>query len=502
MTLALALAAELAGWLARVPNATQTYGWPLVQENLGPGGFALAFAAGLALVAWRSRWLPPAWVGVLLVHAAFWDVAQAQPDAAAWFTLAQRVARAPVEVLTAWPSHAWVGEEANFHKPFPLVPAVYGFAFLLVGESARVASLVMAAWALALSAVVPWVARAVGPSSASDESHARLAGWLVVAFPYLQAQSGWLLADLPLCVTVALAWGAIVRVRRPVHLLWAIPAVLPAVATKVTGLWFVAFPALALALPLPAFVGTVALGGLALLAVHPPRLRPVDAYLSGLSSLALHLRSAAWIGALSSLWSDNRAGRLLLGALVTVPPVIAYSPVEHLPRYLLPVGVALAVALPHTSPALARFLVGSGLVLLLGGYAPIARHHPASHLQEAARAMVARGASAIEVVADGPGNTVPAAGLAALVDLYAPIPVRTGANLREGAPKGKRRWWRYTEPPPWRSAGDADGLLLCLYASDPASFEAAHPEWRRVGGVTGDGAPTTLAPRWVVFYER
>jgi hypothetical protein len=142
------------------------------------------------------------------------------------------------------------------------------------------------------------------------------------------------------------------------------------------------------------------------------------------------------------------------------------------------------------------------LVLVVGGYAPVARVNQAVNLQEATRALVARGVTAIEVTADAPGNTVPPAALAAIVDLYAPIPVRTGRALREGAPEGKGRWWRYVEPPPWREAGEADGLLLCLYGSKSTVFEQDNVLWRRVGSVSRLRTLSLTSPREVVLYER
>lgn len=502
MMLALALLAEVAGWLGGAANRTETYAWFRVQAHLGPSGFAFALVTGLALVAWRARWIPPAWLGALCVHAVFWDVAQAQPDAATWFTNAQRVARAPLEVLTAWPAHAWVGEEARFHKPFPLVPAVYGLAFRLFGESDRVVSIVLAGWVVALPLAVTWAARAAGPADPDTHRAARLSGWLVVALPLLQGQSGWLLADLPLCVTLAVAWGALLRVRRPRDAAWAALAALPAAATKVTGIGFVALAALALALPLPALLGAVALGGLALLGISPPRVRPGGDYVAAALALALHLRSAAWIGAVPALRAGDRVGRLLLGALLAVPVIVAYSPVEHTPRYALPVGIAFALALPRAAPVVARFLVGSGLVLIVAGYAPVARLNQAVNLQEATRALVARGVTAIEVVADVPGTTFPPAALAALVDLYAPVPVRTGPALRQGPPERKRRWWEFVAPPPWRAPGEANGLILCLYGADASRFEAENPGWARVGTISRFRASSLLLPREVVLYDK
>ncbi len=505
MIVLLALLAELAGWVGGTPNRTESFAWFRVQAHLGPGGFALALLVGLALAAARARWVPPPWIGALLVHLLFLDVAQGQPDTSTWFTLSQHVARAPIDALLGWRELVWTGEEARFHKPFPFVPAVYGLAFRLFGESTRVMDLVLTAWAVALPLVVTWAARAAGPPGPRTERAARLAGWLVVGLPLLQAQSGWLLADLPLCVCVAFAWGALLRARGPVTGAVAALAAVPAALTKVTGAAFVVVPALALALPLPLFLGVLAFGAAALAGLRPPRLRPAPHYAAAALALAVHLRPAAWVLGLATALGargGDRLGRLVLGALATVPAVVAWSPVEHTARYALPVGVALAMATAFRSPAAARFLVGSGLVILVGGYWPVVRHHQAVNLQEGTRALVAAGVTAIEVRADAPGTTFPPAALAALVDLYAPVPVRTGPALALAPPDKKRHWWEFVEAPPWRAPGEADGLLLCLYAADATRFERENPGWTRVGTVSRYRASSLLLPREVVLYKK
>ncbi|MDP2314612.1 MAG: hypothetical protein Q8P41_17040 [Pseudomonadota bacterium] len=502
MTALVALVAEVAGWLLGAPNRTESFAWFRVQAHLGLAGLAAALIVGLAFAAWRIRRVPPAWPGALLLHGLFLDVPQAQPDVVTWFTLAQHVARAPFATLLGWPALVWTGEESRFHKPFPGVPTVYGAAFRLLGESTFVMDLVLTAWAVALPLAVTWAARGIGPRGPRTERTARLAGWLVVGLPLLQAQSGWLLADLPLCACVAVAWGALLRVRGRRGLATAALACLPAVVTKVSGAAFVLGPALALALPLPAFLGVVGVGTAVAFGLRPPRVHAAPFYFATTLGLALHLRTAAWIVALPTLLRRDRLGRLVLGAVVTLPQLVAWSPIEHAPRYALPVALALSIATARASPAVARFLVGSGLVLLIGGYRPILRHNQALNLQEATRTLVAQGVDAIEVRADAPGTTFPPAALAALVDLYAPVPVRTGAALALAPADKKRHWWEFVVPPPWRAPGAADGLLLCLYAADATRFEAENPGWTKVGTVSRYRSSSVLLPREVVLYTR
>jgi hypothetical protein len=206
--------------------------------------------------------------------------------------------------------------------------------------------------------------------------------------------------------------------------------------------------------------------------------------------------------ALASARRPDRFGRFLLGVLVAAPAIAVWSPVEHTPRYALPVGVALAMATARAAPGVARFLVGSGLVLLLGGYRPVVQHNQAVNLQEGTRLLVDAGVTAIEVAADAPGTTFPPAALAALVDLYAPVPVRTGPAFALAPPDKKRHWWEFVAPPPWRAPGEADGLILCLYAADAARFERENPGWTRIGAVSRFRASSLLLPREVVLYRR
>ena len=511
----LAVLAELGAWLGGAANRSESFAWFRVQGHLGAGGLLLATLVGVAST--RLRRLPPAWMGALGLHLLlFRQVAQGQPDTVTYFTLAQQVARAPIHSALHWPAVAWVGEEARFHHAFPGVPFVYGVAFRMFGESPAVVDAVLTAWAVLLPIVVGWAARGWGPPGPATQRASALAAWSVVLFPLLQAQSGWMLVDLPFCVALAFAWGAMVRARGPGGAALAALACLPALSMKVSAPLFLVGPALALLLSRRGFVGTVLGLGFAALLVHPPRLRALDISMGAALSLALHLRPALWVLAVTAIrrawrgwaWgaSEERGVRLLVGALLAAPVLVLVAPAEHAARYGLPLGVLLAVSAARVSPWITRFVAGSGLVLLIGGYAPVVWYHQGVNLQAATMALVEDGATAIDVVADAPGTTFPPAALAALVDFYAPVPVRTGAALALGPPEAKRHWWEFVEPPEWRRAVPADeaadGLLLCLYGAGPERFERENPQWERVVAVSTYRSSSFLLPREVVAYRR
>jgi hypothetical protein len=504
VTTPIAVLAEVAGWAAGAANRTETFAWFRVQAYLGPGGAALALLAGIALAALRLRRLPPPWLGALTLHALLLlDVPQGQPDTATWFTLAQHVARDPLGALADWPAVAWSGPEGRFHRPFPLVPLVYGLAFRVAGERPEVTDAVMTGFAVAFPLAVTWAARGlVGPTR---ERTARLAGWVAATTPFVASQAGWMLADLPLAVTVALAWGAVLRaVRHGTARGWILAALasLPAVLTKATGLAFVLLPTMALLLPLPVFVGLLAGGGLLVAGLRPPRLHDAGTYALGALGFALHLRGAAWVIGLSAHGRalGGPASRLLLGVAACMPAIALWAPVEHGPRYALPVAGALALVSAAHAPAVARFLVGSGFVLLTLGYLPILRHAQAVNLRDATRQLEAAGATCIEVRVDAPDSTFPAAPLAALVDYYATVPVRTGPSVSLAPPGQKRRWWEFTEPPPWRGPPDdaCDGLLVGHFGSEPEAL----PGWEPIGTVSRYRASSLVLPQVVGVHRR
>lgn len=486
-----ALTAEIAAWVLGAVNRTESFAFFRVQAHLGAGGFVLAAIAGLVAMALpRLRTRHPyvtLALAALVLHGVFLDLPQGQPDTVTWFTLAQGVAHDPA-VLLDWPATAWGTEEARFHKPLPLVPAVYGLAYALFGESPATTDGVLTLWALALPLVVAW-------AGADKGRPAVLAGLVAATVPLVAAQQAWMLADLPLCVLVTFAWGWMARAHGPAGWALAALACVPALLTKVSAGLFLAGPAAALLLrgkPGGVWIaGAIAYASLAL--VLPPRVRDPATWVAALGAIALHLRPTLWVLA-------RRADPLTLGAIGVIPALVMWSPAEHAARYAMPLAPALALCAARLAPRLAAFAVASGLVLLLGGYRPIVVHHQAKNVQVATRALVARGATAIEVWTDMPDNTFPPDGVAALVDFYAPVPVRTAQALASGKPDRKRHWWEFTTTPPWRGPGPADAALLGLFGADDRRFRATQTDWREAERVSLYQASSLLLPREVVTY--
>ena len=194
------------------------------------------------------------------------------------------------------------------------------------------------------------------------------------------------------------------------------------------------------------------------------------------------------------------------GSAIAGPAVLLYAPPEHAARYLLPLLLPLLTAAAltlRTAPAALAALVVSGQVISVLGYRPVAVHHQAANLQQAARAAEAAGAQRIAVWSDQPDSTFPPAALTALVDYYVSVPVTVGGALSLGEPGTKARWWEVYQPPPWHTdPAPADVALLCLFDTSPARFEAAHPRWQRTGSVSLYRGSSWLLPREVVIYRR
>lgn len=544
-----AVVAEALVWELGRYTTTESFAWFRVAAHLGSAGALVAFVCGGILAALaarfgadgdgqapssRSRWFGAVGLlaGAALVHAPFVGVAQAQPDAVSWYVVAQRIAQSPWRLWAHWPREVWGSPEGAFHHHLPLVPSVLGmvlrWAPAVVPPGAGAADLgpgpgeaVMTAWALALPFAGVWALRGLAPTVAPARFW--LAGWLLLAFPLLQAHSGWLLADLPTCVMVMGAWGALARVRpggraRAGGL--AALAVLLALATKVTAAGYLLGPVVLVvsrAAPIRrGYVGWVALGlaFLGVAALRPPHLEAWSWAPSVAAALVVQVRPLLLVGAGMLAWGAwrRRGGAGSVGewlaavALFAVPMVLLYAPMEHAPRYGLPLGCALALATAAIAPrALGGYLVGSGLVLLMGGYLPIVRYNQAANLQEATAAVEAAGATRLVVYADAPQSSFPVDGLAALVDWYSPLPVVAGDALALAPPGPRPHWWEVFVGPAWLhaepGAAAPDGALLCLYGTGPERFEAAHPEWARMGRVARYQASSFLLPREVVYYR-
>lgn len=490
-----AVAAELLAWALAGGTGTTTFAWFRVAAHAGNGGLLAAALAGLlaggTVALLRRRRAPPpepladgpftVGLGLLVlaavaVHLPWSGMAQAQPDSANYFVLAQAVARDPVGSLLHWKALAWDTAQGRFHHPFPLVPVTLGLAFRAMGEHPGAVSLVMGFFAV----LVP-VATALAGAAGGRPRAGLAAGLVVLGIPFVQAQGGWLLVDLALAGLVALAWAALLRLRGPGGWVLVLGIGALAAATKVSAPVFLLGPAAAVLLegrPRRWFWGAAA-AGLALLAVvHPPRLREeAETWLEAVAVMGVHLRPSLWVLALGVLAARDRLERVVIGGLLALPVLVLYAPPEHVARYALPLAPALALAATWRSAGRAPLTAGllaSGLVLGFLGYRPLVVHHQAENLRGAVARLEASGVTGIQVWADQPESGFGAGPLAALVDLYATVPVAVGEDLARAGPEKKRHWWEVWEPPPWHEAPlpEGSGALLCLFGAGPESFEA------------------------------
>jgi hypothetical protein len=133
-------------------------------------------------------------------------------------------------------------------------------------------------------------------------------------------------------------------------------------------------------------------------------------------------------------------------------------------------------------------------VLLLGGYRPVVVHHQAENVRLATRALVAGGATAIEVWSCTDAG-FGAEALAAIVDFDAAVPVRVGGTLAGPPPGPKRYWWEHVVAPPWRAPGPADAALA-------GDCDEGLPGWEETGRFSPYRGSSLLLPREVVTYRR
>ena len=488
--LAAALAAELGIWFLASALPDAHFAGFRILGHLGVVGLAAAVAAaitaGLAAPRLPGRFAPAAVVALaLIVQALVWDLPQAQPDTLTYFVHAQAFAREPLETLIAWPTEVWGSDEGRFHKPFPLIPALYGAVFALFGETRLVADGLRAAFALACVGASWRLARALGQKGPG-------AAALVATLPLLAAQSAWILVDLPLIALLAVAWTAWLEKRWPLFVVFA----LLAMSAKFSAILFLAAPILFLESRRlhPAIVVGLGLVAAALLVVvKPPFWREeASSYALALGALALHLRPALLL---------QRPDRFTLGALLTLPLLFLYAPAEHLARYALPLVPLLAIrtAASEWRP-LVPALVASGFVLFVAGYRPLLVHTQAANLQRSAE--VLDDFERVEVWGDLPSTTFPTAALVGLLDLETETPVVLGETCRQEPPESKRHWWEFYEPPPWHEASEAsDGALLMLYGGERACFEERHPDAVEIDAISDYTTSSWLLPREVVVYR-
>ncbi len=561
LLLLLAMGAELLFWAVSRSNSTATFAWFRVLAHAGWAGFLLVLFLGIAsaAAAWlkaggfrpctrrrressrplrsardegTSRLFPDAFFGaahgtlehrdvaawewgLLLLaamglHLFFTDIAQGQPDTANYFVLAQRFAREPLATLLAWPSTQWSDPQADFHLLFPMVPMLYGLAFRLLGESPSVADAVMGLFAVAL----PFSVALLG-SVAGDQRRGLRGAWLILSLPYLQAQSGWMLVDLPLVLflTLALALGmASSRNWRSCLRATAGLVAIFTISTKITA-WLFMLVAVA-AMRCRRFLGRstwlIALVSLVLLALfqHYRTHRDPGTWVAALWGVVLHTRPSLWVLAIPAMLAWERWGRTLATTAWVVLVLIIVTPADHAARYALPVVPFLCLAAARViagRPGVLPGLVVSGITLALVGYRPILIHNQAVNIKVAAERMDALGVSSIEVWTDSPGSAFSPAAIVALVDYYSKATVWLGGALSFPRSEGKSHWWEYYEPPPWHMATShpetAEGIMLCLYAADSSRFEAGPGRGRsRLGSISLYQASSWLLPREVVLY--
>ena len=485
--LAALLAAEVGIWFiaSELPDA-HFAGFRLLAQ-LGLVGLGIALAAGVA-AGFGARFVRlRGWhvaVVAIAVQALVFGLPQAQPDTLTYFVQAQHFARAPLETLASWPAEVWSRDEARFHKPFPLIPAIYGAAFALFGETRLVADLVRALLALSVPAATWRLGRALQVDGAG-------AALVVATLPLLCAQSAWILVDLPLIALLCVAWTAWLERR------WGLFAAagLLALSAKFSAVLFLAAPiAFHEGRRLhPALLGALAALALGMLmALKPPFWRDdLGTYGFALGALALGLRPALLAG---------RPDRFTLGALLTLPLLLLYAPAEHLARYALPLVPLLAIRVEAMEwPPLAPALAASGLALFLFGHLPLLRHNQAANLQRAAEHL--DDFERVAVYGDLPSTTFPTAGIAGLLDLETETPVVLGSTYRQAPPEDKRHWWEFYEAPPWHAPAPADGAVLALYGGDREAFVAEHPEAVELTSIRDYEASSWLLPREVVVYR-
>lgn len=470
--LAVVVALDAALWAAGGPFPTETFAWFRIQDRMGPAGFVGAAVAGLvgALVATRARGrvqgLALAAVTILSLGASA-GAPQAQVDALEWFTRAQTLARGD------WPP--WLGGGGGLRMPgLPLVDAL---AFRLLGESEATVAGVRVGWLLLLVS-----ATALG--APRDRRGALLAVAVVASTPLLAAQGAWMLADLPLVALLACTWAA-ARRGAPLAVVLAFAALAFAVKPA-AALWALfTLPAMLprrRAIPFAAGAAVLVVAALAAGRLHP-RLRPLSLDAQAGAAMLLALRAPLLVGA---GWLALRARpveaaqpgapvdplpRLVGGVLAALAVVVTFAPPAHAARYALPAVVPLAWMLAEQARGPAGWLVGSGLVLTLRAFVPLATGSQAGNVREAVQALEAAGADGIEVVADTPGGALPVAALAALVDVTANVPVVAGAQITLAPPGDRPRWYHHYPLAPWHRAGPTAPntiLVLCTPGADCA----------------------------------
>ena len=482
-----AILAEVAFYLMGGAARAEAFSWDRVTAHLGGTGLVVVIVATLLGIAapvraWpRSRWLLA--LAALALHLPFWHAPQAQPDTVVWFTLAQHVARAPITTLTHWPEVAWGGGQGRFHHPLPAVPAAYGSAYAIFGESHVVSDVVMAAVAVAIPLALAHLGAARSPRTGTA------AGWLSLGVPFVAAQSGWMLADLPLLLVLTLVWAALARRRE------GFCAAAIALVTKPTAAVWLIFPWAFASRRRIWLLVPIILAGI----LSPPRLHPLNTYVGGIVATGLLLRPSLWVSLAAT--RGDRLDRVVCGGALVSLPLLLWSPADHLARYALPLVPLLVIAGTRLPFAIQRGIVVSGIALLLLGFRPTVTETQAANIGEAVRAIEATGVDGIDVIVDMPETSFSGPALTALVDYEASVPVRFAESLGHGETQSKRHWWQDWSAPDWASGPPSSGVLFCVYGGSAIALENRR-DLSRITTVSHFRGSSSLLPREIVLYRR
>lgn len=463
-------------------DETMHWFWNRVAARLSGPVVALAFGASLLAMA-LPRPIP--WpIVAILGYAPFALAPQSAIDTALYAEHALRGAREGLfRLLWQWPTRVW-GAADETHRHMPLVPLVYA-AVMALGLPWRLAN---AAW----SGLLAFAAHRLGGPRAAV---------LLLGVPFLWAQSGLFLVDVPAAAMVALALANL-DARRPA-------AAGLALLVKSSVGAFLLGPALALALrPWESRRRAAILGGIGALALVAlfgavgHHLRPPMSYVSAARSLFVQLTPWILAPAVLGLFAmERRRAWLLAAGLAAAIVLLRYAPAGHIARYALPlVPILCAAAAAAMGDRAANAVAAFGLVLGLAAYRPLAWHHQAANLDMAVRA-IPEDARGVEIVADYQGEGIPPWFLAPIAQLSTPARVvYRGAVTPPKAATGRPvRWWSVHTPDPYfQEAILVDHRLVVARVGTPVA-----PGWVLVSVHDRyQGSSFTFPPRVLLFSRR
>ncbi len=410
-----------------------------------PGTLVLAvIAAGVGFQGRPLSW----WLVALLGFAPYAFVPQGMPDAALYAEYALwGTDVGPWGMLRGWGERVWSAPDALRHTHLPGVP----WLTARVLEWGLPWRLTLVAWALARV----WATQALGgPWSAT----------LLLAVPYLWANTGWLLVDVPTAAAVGLGLAGLVRGR-----LWPCLLALP---MKISAGLFLVGPVLVCLLrPWQSrrrALAVVALGVVSLVVlfgVVGHRVRPLDTYGDPARSLLIHLTPWLLGGALVGLLrgGEERRRWILAASVAGLFAVVRYSPSDHVVRYALPAIPALVACASRALAGRAALTAAAfGLGLGMVAWRPLVVHHVSANVHQAMQALPEE-TEVVDVWVDYGSATVPPQFLVPLVALETSARVQYRGVVPESgkpAPRQGRRWWDHPLAGRFAPVATADHTLV------------------------------------------